>query len=152
MAGASVRWEVMIMSLKDIFLNGGGILLILMALVQIAPIKINPWSAIAKLIGRAINGEVLKKLDSVEKRLDCHITTDDRRTADRHRTRILHFNNELLRGIEHTKEEFTEALADIDAYESYCEAHPDYPNNRAVLAIENIRENYKDRLKKHDFL
>ena len=25
MAGASVRWEVMIMSLKDIFLNGGGI-------------------------------------------------------------------------------------------------------------------------------
>ena len=83
MAGASVRWEVMIMSLKDIFLNGGGILLILMTLVQIAPIKINPWSAIAKLIGRAINGEVLKKLDSVEKRLDCHITTDDRRTADR---------------------------------------------------------------------
>ena len=72
MAGASVRWEVMIMSLKDIFLNGGGILLILMTLVQIAPIKINPWSAIAKLIGRAINGEVLKKLDSVEKRLDCH--------------------------------------------------------------------------------
>ena len=27
-----------------------------------------------------------------------------------------------------------------------------YPNNRAVLAIENIREVYKERLKKHDFL
>ena len=50
------------------------------------------------------------------------------------------------------KEEFIEVLAKIDAYEKYCEAHPDYPNNRAVLAIENIREIYKDRLKKRDFL
>ena len=30
--------------------------------------------------------------------------------------------------------------------------HPEYPNNRAVLAIENIRSNYKERLQKHDFL
>ena len=43
-------------------------------------------------------------------------------------------------------------LAEIDAYERFCDDHPDYPNNRAVLAIENIRENYKERLKKHDFL
>ena len=43
-------------------------------------------------------------------------------------------------------------LAEIDAYERYCEEHPEYPNNRAVLAIENIREVYKERMKKHDFL
>ena len=43
-------------------------------------------------------------------------------------------------------------LSEIDDYEEYCEGHPDYPNNRAVLAIENIREVYKERLKKHDFL
>ena len=29
-------------------------------------------------------------------------------------------------------------LAKIDDYERYCEEHPEYPNNRAVLAIENI--------------
>ena len=68
------------------------------------------------------------------------------------RMEILRFNNELLRSIDHTKEEFIEVLAEIDAYERFCEDHPDYPNNRAVLAIENIRENYKERLKKHDFL
>ncbi|RKJ39767.1 hypothetical protein D7X94_11040 [Acutalibacter sp. 1XD8-33] len=45
-----------------------------------------------------------------------------------------------------------EALAEIDAYERFCEDHPDYPNNKAVMAIENIRENYKELLKKHDFL
>lgn len=85
-------------------------------------------------------------------KLDAHITMDDRRCADGHRARILHFNNELLRDIDHTKEEFTEVLAEIDAYELYCREHPEYPNNRAVLAIENIREVYKERLKLHDFL
>ena len=77
---------------------------------------------------------------------------DDRRCADGHRARILHFNNELLRDIDHTKEEFTEVIREIDAYEKYCKEHPDYPNNRAVMAIENIRDVYKERLKRHDFL
>ena len=130
----------------------GGGLFVLLTLVQITPIKVNPWSAIARWIGKAINGEVLGQLGHLEKRLDKHITDDDKRDADGHRVKILQFNNELLRSIDHTKEEFIEVLAEIDAYERFCDDHPDYPNNRAVLAIENIRENYKERLKKHDFL
>lgn len=133
------------MSIQEILASGGGVLVIAMTLVQIAPVKINPWSWLARTIGRAVNAEVIKKLDD-------HITMDDRRCADGHRTRILHFNNELLRDINHTKEEFTEVLAEIDAYEEYCREHPEYPNNRAVLAIENIREVYKERQRKHDFL
>ena len=133
------------MTMQEIVRGGGGLLLVLMTLVQIAPVKVNPWSWLARAIGRAINAEVIKKLDD-------HITMDDRRCADGHRARILHFNNELLRSIDHTEEEFNEVLAEIDAYEGYCRDHPDYPNNRAVLAIENIRDTYKDRLKKHDFL
>ena len=35
--------------------TGGGILLAVLTVIQIAPIKINPWSALAKAIGRAIN-------------------------------------------------------------------------------------------------
>lgn len=133
------------MTIQEIAGGGGCLLLALMTIVQIAPIKINPWSWLAEAIGRAINAEVIKKLDA-------HITMDDRRTADGHRARILHFNNELLRDIGHTQEEFFEVLAEIDAYEKYCREHPEYPNNRAVLAIENIREVYKERLKKRDFL
>ena len=140
------------MKLTEIIAAGGGLLAAVMTLLQIAPIKLNPWSWMAKAIGRAINGEVRAKLGQVEERLDKHITMDDRRTADGHRSRILHFNNELLRDLPHTKEEFIEVLAEIDAYESYCRDHKDYPNNRAVLAIDNIRSTYKDRLKKHDFL
>lgn len=133
------------MSVKEIFLGGGGVLLLLMTLVQIVPVKVDPWSWLAKTVGKAINADITTKLEA-------HITMDDKRTADAHRARILHFNNELLRDIPHTKEEFIEVLAEIDAYEGYCREHPDYPNNRAVLAIENIRETYKERLRKHDFL
>ena len=131
--------------------SGGGLFLLL-TLIQLAPIQVNPWSATARWIGKAINGEVLGKLGKLEKQLDEHIDTDDKRDADSHRLEILRFNNELLRSVGHTKEEFIEVLAEIDAYEKFCTDHPDYPNNRAVLAIENIQENYKERLKKHDFL
>ena len=133
------------MSIQEILAGGGGVLVVAMTLVQIAPVKVNPWSWLAAAIGRAINAEVIKKLDG-------HITMDDRRTADGHRARILHFNNEMLRDINHTKEEFTEVLAEIDAYELYCREHPEYPTNRAILAIKNIQEVYMERLKRHDFL
>lgn len=140
------------MSIKEILTGGGGALLLAMTLVQIAPVKLNPWSALAGAIGRAINADVTRELSEIKAKLEGHIQMDDRRTADGHRARVLHFNNELLRSIDHTKEEFIEVLAEIDAYERYCAEHPEYPNNRAILAIENIREVYRERLKKHDFL
>ena len=140
------------MKLLEMVTGGGGVLLIVLTLVQIAPVKLNPWSKIGELLGRAVNGEVLKKLGDVERRLDSHIQMDDERNADMHRARILQFNTELLRGIRHTEEDFNEILYNIDCYERYCEEHPEYPNNRAVLAIENIREVYKERLKRRDFL
>lgn len=147
------------MSLKEVLLGSSGVLLVLMSLIQIAPIKVNPWSAIARVIGRAINGEVLKELEQVRadqktarERLDIHIQTDDKREADKCRGRILHFNTELLRDIPHTKEEFIEILKDIDDYEAYCRTHKDYENGRAVHAVANIGRVYDERLKLHDFL
>lgn len=140
------------MSLKEIFLDGGGLLVVLLTLVEFAPIKINPWSALAKAIGRAVNADVLRELKSVKDDLSDHIRMDDERNADEHRARILRFNNELLRDIPHTKEEFIDVLADIDFYERYCRDHENYKNNRAVHAIANISRVYDDRLREHDFL
>lgn len=140
------------MSIEEIISYGGGTLLFLMTLIQIAPIKMNPWSAIAKAIGKAINADVLKELDTVKKDLADHVKANEVRNADEHRTRILRFNNELLRDISHTKEEFIDVLADIDFYERYCRDHKDYKNNRAVHAIANISRSYDERLRKHDFL
>lgn len=140
------------MSLQQILYTTGGGVLLLLTLIQIAPIKVDPWTAIFRAIGRAFNAEMLKELRDVRSKLDEHIKTDDERNADEHRTRILRFNNELIREIPHTKEEFIDVLADIDYYEAYCRDHPDYKNNRAVHAIANIGRSYDERLKKHDFL
>lgn len=140
------------MSIQEILTGGGGLLLVVLTLVQIAPVKINPWSAMAKALGRAINADVLKELDGVKRDLAAHVKVDDERNADEHRARILRFNNELLRDIPHTKEEFIDVLADIDFYERYCDTHKDYKNNRAVHAIANISRVYDERLQKHDFL
>ena len=147
------------MSIKELLAGGGGLLLVAMTLIQIAPIKVNPWSAIARAIGRAINKDVLDGLaevraDQKETRrvLDDHIKVDDTRNADAHRARILQFNNELLRDIPHTREDFIEILEEIDFYEKFCKEHPDYQNNRCTHAIANIGRVYDDRLRKHDFL
>lgn len=147
------------MSIKELLAGGGGLLLVAMTLIQIAPIKVNPWSAIARAIGRAINKDVLDglaevKADQKETRrvLDDHIKVDDTRNADAHRARILQFNNELLRDIPHTREDFIEILEEIDFYEKFCKEHPDYQNNRCTHAIANIGRVYDDRLVKHDFL
>ena len=146
-------------SLKDLLLGGGGLLLLLLTVIQISPIKVNPWSAIAKAIGRAINADVLRELDAVkgdirrtQEALETRIEVEDERNADQHRQRILAFNNELLRNIPHTQEDFIEILTEIDLYEDYCESHPKYRNNRAVHAVKNIKRVYDDRLQKHDFL
>lgn len=140
------------MELAELLKNGGGVILAILTLVQISPVKVNPWNAIARWVGKAINGEVLDKLESVERRMNEHIKADDERDADMHRARILQFNTELLRDIKHTEEDFTEILYNIDCYERYCKEHPEYQNNRAVHAIANIGRVYDERLEKHDFL
>lgn len=146
------------MPLKEIFAFGGGGLVLLLTIIQITPIKINPWSWIAKGIGRAFNADVLTELQELKKeqegtrsKLEHHIKTDEENRADERRANILRFNNELVRELPHTREEFVEILADIDVYERYCREHPDYKNNRAVHAIANIGRVYDERLKKHDF-
>ena len=140
------------MSISELLAGGGGLVFILFSLVEIAPVKWNPWSALAKALGRAVNADLLRELSATKAALEEHIRLDDERNADGHRAKILAFNTELLRGIDHTREDFIEVLAEIDRYESYCRSHPEYKNNRAKYAIANIGRVYNDRLKKHDFL
>ena len=118
------------MTLKEIFLSGSGALVVILTLIQISPIKVDPFGALARWIGRALNGDVLKKLDKMEsaqaetrERLDEHIHIDNERNADAHRVQILRFNRELLQEAPHTQEDFIEALSEIDFYEHYCKNH-----------------------------
>lgn len=121
-------------------------------LIQISPIQINPWSALAKWIGCAINKEMMDDVKDMRKTLERHITVDDERYAKSSRMRILRFNDEILQQKQHTKEHFDEILDDITEYEKYCKEHPDYINNKAVLAIKNVEHVYQECLAKNKFL
>lgn len=152
------------MTLEEI-LMGSGAMVVFLSIIQLAPIKINPWSALWKLlcrgfaaVGRALNADVLARLDALEQgqkqnseHLREHIRIADERRADDHRAAILHFNVELIQSLPHTREDFIEVLTEIDKYEDYCQTHPRYENNRAVCAIQNIKRVYAQRMEKNDF-
>lgn len=132
--------------------TGGGILLVAMTLIQIAPIKLNPWSALAKAIGRAINGEVITKVDRLERELLGMKENLEERDEISCRARILHFGDETIHGVRHTKEHFDQILRDITTYERYCDDHPNFENNTTVLTSRRIKDIYEDCLKTADFL
>ena len=147
------------MTLDDLFVGGGVGVVAVLSLLEIAPIKVNPWSAIARGLGRAFNAEVLADLKAVQKAqldtrsaLDKHQAADDEYKAECHRAALLAFNTSLLRGELHTQEDFFDAFRHIDCYEDYCRSHPGYKNNRASHAIANIGRVYDERLKARDFL
>ena len=89
--------------------------------------------------------EVKKDLDG----LRAEIYKNQASTA---RTRILRFSDEILHKMRHSKEMFDQINEDIDAYRKYCDKHPEYKNNKAVMAIGNIEKVYGMCLEQHDFL
>ena len=140
------------MAVQDLLLPCGGLLIALLTLIQIAPIKINPWSAIAKALGRAINKEMMDKLESLDKEMKQLRDATALESALNCRVRIIHFGDETLHGQKHTKEHFDQILRDIDKYEHYCSTHPEFENNVTVLTSARIKEIYQKRLADGDFL
>ena len=92
------------MTLKEILFGGGSALFVLLTLLQLAPIKINPWSAIAKAFGRAINSEVLEKVGKLESELQCVRSGMAEEKAVNCRARILRFGDECLNVTELTSD------------------------------------------------
>ena len=50
-----------------------------LTLIQISPLKWDPWSAIAKAVGRCINADLIRKLDEVSAQQQ-----ENRRLLDQH--------------------------------------------------------------------
>jgi hypothetical protein len=113
-----------------------------MTLVQLTPIKIDPWTWLARKVGHAINGELIERMDKLEATVKEVQTTGDERDAKATRIRILRFGDEILHGVHHSKEHFDQTLLDITEYERYCRDHPDFVNNMTELTSKHIMETY----------
>ena len=89
------------------------LLIILFSLIQIAPVKLNPWDSILGWIGRKVNGGMHEQLKELKKQVsDLWINS--------HRQSILTFARECRADIDHDAEEWNHILSVADEYEQYC--------------------------------
>ena len=117
---------------KDGVSIGGLILIILLTLIQISPIKINPW-------------------DSLEKKLDKHIAESAERDLKDTRAQILAFCNSCMNGTRHSKEQFDFIIKQCDDYETYI-AENDIRNGVIESAMKEIRRLYDKCIQNNSFL
>lgn len=147
------------MNLTEIIsISGGGILLFILSLIKIPKLEINIWGMLAKFIGKALNRDMYDRVDDlsdkmnhIQSTLEEHLQEVEEEKARDARKRILDFNDEIIRGLYHSKEHFDEILDDITMYDKYCSTHESYKNSKAVLAIENISNTYQEKSKDHSF-
>ncbi len=112
--------------------------------VPIVVALISSGTSANKLSKKIRVNELLEKFNDLNYKVDCNKADDCRWT-------ILNFNGEIKRRIRHDEDQFNEIIRLIDNYEKFCRNNPDYPNNKAVLAIENIKNVYKKAYSKNDF-
>ena len=144
------------------------IIIIISIFIQVTPIKINPWSALFKWIGKTITGDACNKIDGVIEKVDkidgliIKVDKIDRdvdkinkdvmtNEKDRIRWEILDFANSCRNNRKHTKDEFQHIVALNDKYKKLWEATND-TNGVFEFEYNYIQKIYAERLEKNDFL
>lgn len=130
---------------KEIFGWISGVLCAASVFVEIAPVKINPVSALLKWIGKRMTGDVLARVEELEAKTE-------EQNAVNCRVRILRFGDEIRREVRHSMESFDQVLSDIDTYERYCETHRSFKNNKTAATTAKIKQVYLQRMDSNDFL
>ena len=170
--------------IKELDINLGSVtvfLVILLSIIQISPIKINPWSRIGNAIGGSfkksivdtVGDKIEEKMNGIEERvtniegkvdsIQSDINSLENRVvsmeagmkmdqAVTYRVRILRFCDELQADRKHSKDSFDQVMSDITGYTKYCEENPDFKNHQTETTIEYIKRVYEERLEKRDFV
>ena len=116
-------------------------LVILLSLVQVSPLKLNPWDSILGWLGKKLNGAAEKRLEELQKQVrDMWINT--------HRQSILTFARECRGDIPHDAEEWNHILSIADEYEVFCKKNT--VSNGVVKAdTEYVRGLYQQLSREH---
>lgn len=125
--------------------------------VQVSPIKINPWDKLLGWIGDRFNSGMNKRIDALDKRvgqmeanLDEHIQIGKDKDLKNQRRYIINFVNEGINGIRHSKESFEDAIKACDFYEEYITKN-NIQNGVISSSIRAIRLKYEEHLLANDF-
>lgn len=114
------------------------VLAVLATVVELVPVKINPWGWLLGIIGKALTKDISDKLEQKD--------------AEDARNHILRFGDEIKNKVRHSEEYFNQILDDITKYEQYCDQHPDFKNARTMATKQIIKDVYAKCLKEKDFL
>ncbi len=114
------------MTLQEILsqLGAGGIgvlVLIFLTLVEVTPIKINPWSVLLKWIGRKTNAELYSKVDALSTDMEIFKKDFENKNANDLRWSILGFASSCRKGDRHSREEWKHVVEQMAFYEDYVE-------------------------------
>jgi len=91
-------------------------IVVLLSLIEISPLKLNPWDRLLSWIGSKLNSTTEKRLAAVEKQLRSMWIND-------HRHCILTFAREARAAIAHSADEWTNVLNIAEEYEKYVDAN-----------------------------
>ena len=127
------------------------IIIIVSIFIQITPIKINPWSALFKWIGKAITNDACGKIDGLISKIDKIENDVKTNEKDRIRWEILDFANSCRNNRRHTRDEFQHIVALNDKYKRLLKETND-TNGVFEVEYNYIQDNYAERLEKNDFL
>ena len=117
------------------------LLVLLMSLIQISPLKLNPWDKLLGWFGKKLNGATEKRLEAVEKQiLDMWVNS--------HRQCILTFAREARAGIEHSSDEWTNVLNVAEEYEKHIREKK-LANGIVTQDTEYIRSLYQELSREH---
>lgn len=154
----SITNLISLVDLKEGVSIGGLLLVILLTLIQITPVKWNPWDSILTWLGKKLNAGVKKEVDElkdslkeVEKKLDNHITESKVKDLKDTRRDILDFCSSSMNGQRHTQEQYRFVIKKCDEYELYVEANK-IKNGEITSAIKEIRRRYDRHIQQNDFL
>lgn len=131
--------------------SGAGILFTLvgiLSLIQIAPIKINPWDVILGWVGSKINAGIRGQLDAVREKSDIQQEEFREFWVDYQREAILRFSRECSQETPHSREEWNHILDIIRRYESFCTKH-DIANGVIEENSSYLRDLHKKLLNEH---
>ena len=139
-------------------LIGGGILTFVEFMIKRHDDKKSRKSGVLKAISD-LDKKVDERFDTLNAKISEVDEKVDERSAVSARVRILRFADEMMEGRKHSRDSYEQCLEDIDYYELYCfgdgeehKGHPNFKNNKTVSTVEYIKNNYAERLEKHDFL
>jgi hypothetical protein len=135
------------------------IIILLLSLVEISKIKINPWSAIGRCVGKFLGIKNVSdkvdaletKVDKLEGKVDELDNKVEEKDAVTSRVRILRFSSEIMNHQWHNKDSWDQTMIDIDKYEKYVDAHPKFKNGITEPTIDYLKEQYRERLEKGDW-